>query len=64
MNRKITSNYFLLQVVDNHVVKYIPPEKYEPVIGKKKIQVKNVLGSLIVGAESADPQYVIIFRNS
>lgn len=51
--------YIFMQVVDNEVVKYIPPEKFFPVIGKKSIQVKRRLGCLIVGAESIDPQLVI-----
>lgn len=47
----------LLQVIDNHVIKYIPPEHYNPVIGKPRIQVKKKLGCIVVGADSADPQY-------
>ncbi|XP_035213051.1 39S ribosomal protein L3, mitochondrial-like isoform X2 [Stegodyphus dumicola] len=48
----------LLQVVDNHVIRYNPPEifsqsKYSNVYLKDK---SKVLGSLVVGAESADPQ--------
>ncbi|XP_043274806.1 39S ribosomal protein L3, mitochondrial [Venturia canescens] len=44
----------LLQVADNHVIKYIPPEDYNPKIGKKR--PKRRLGCLVIGAESEDPQ--------
>uniref|UniRef100_A0A1B6F490 Large ribosomal subunit protein uL3m n=1 Tax=Cuerna arida TaxID=1464854 RepID=A0A1B6F490_9HEMI len=51
-NRIVTT---LIQIVDNHVVKYIPPEEYKP---KRvyKYREKNRYGCLLVGAESADPQ--------
>ena len=52
----------MFQVVDNHVIKYIPPESYYPVIGKKRIQVKKPLACIVVGAESADPQFVNILK--
>lgn len=58
----------LLQVVDNHVIKYIPPEKYQP---SQKPKWKNLsrFGCLLVGAESADPssltkEYCGLFTNS
>lgn len=53
--KKISST--LIQFVDNHVIKYIPPEDFDPprkpydCIGHKKN-----LGCLLVGAESTDPQ--------
>lgn len=64
---KVTTT--LLQVIDNHVIKYIPPEEWRPVVGKKEIQVKRKLGCLVVGAESVDPQtvtkeYLSIFEKS
>jgi large subunit ribosomal protein L3 len=52
-----------LQVVDNHVIKYIPPEEYHPP-RKPPRRLKNEgrYGCLLVGAESADPQIVSAFR--
>lgn len=44
----------LLQVVDNHVVKYIPPEVVRQNYGSR--YKREDTGLLIVGAESADPQ--------
>ncbi|XP_015600488.1 39S ribosomal protein L3, mitochondrial [Cephus cinctus] len=44
----------LLQVIDNHVIRYMSPEEYAPVIQRNNI--RNRLGCLIVGAESMDPQ--------
>ncbi|XP_077267535.1 mitochondrial ribosomal protein L3 [Temnothorax americanus] len=55
--KKVTST--LLQVVDNEVVKYIPPEKYFPI--KSRVltrQVKKKRGCLVVGAENIDPQII------
>lgn len=57
----------LLQVVDNHVIKYIPPEQYKP-MQKPTVVNMNKYGCLLVGAESADPtlftkDYCGIFRN-
>ncbi|XP_066597575.1 large ribosomal subunit protein uL3m [Prorops nasuta] len=49
--KKVSST--LLQVVDNHVVKYIPPCEYKPRIAGSKIKQ---FGALIVGGDSADPQ--------
>lgn len=48
----------LLQVIDNHVIKYIPPGEFNP--PRKPYSCPNhkkPLGCLLVGAESADPQY-------
>ncbi|KZC04520.1 39S ribosomal protein L3, mitochondrial [Dufourea novaeangliae] len=47
----------LLQIVDNEVVKYIPPEECNPVIKSIKHQVlQRKLGCLIIGAQNIDPQ--------
>lgn len=58
----------LLQVLDNHVVKYYSPETYEP---KQELRprVYNKKGCLIIGAETADPssftkEYCGIFKES
>ncbi|XP_011865764.1 PREDICTED: 39S ribosomal protein L3, mitochondrial [Vollenhovia emeryi] len=49
----------LLQIVDNEVVKYIPPEQFFPVKSRTPTrQVKNRRGCLVVGAENIDPQLV------
>lgn len=58
----------LLQVIDNHVIKYIPPEQYEPT-QKPKVRHLNKFGCLLVGSESIDPtiltkEYVGLFKNS
>jgi len=48
----------LLQVIDNHVIKYISPDDFDP--PRKPYSCPNhkkPLGCLLVGAESADPQY-------
>lgn len=48
----------LLQVIDNHVIKYIPPDDFDP--PRKPYSCPNhkrPLGCLLVGAESADPQH-------
>ncbi|GAB6030610.1 54S ribosomal protein L3 [Chamberlinius hualienensis] len=44
----------LLQIVDNHVIKYIPPEVYATRVGGRRYGGK--IGCLVVGAESSDPQ--------
>lgn len=64
--KKITTT--LLQIVDNQVIKYIPPEEFDPVKKKPRIP-KNRMGSLVVGAESTDPQmfrkeYYNLFKDS
>ncbi|CAL1684807.1 unnamed protein product [Lasius platythorax] len=49
----------LLQVVDNEVVKYMPPEKFYPIKSRKPpIQIKNRRGCLVIGAENIDPQKI------
>ncbi|XP_066991756.1 large ribosomal subunit protein uL3m [Anabrus simplex] len=60
----------LLQVVDNHVIRYIPPEDFVPPRQPlRRIQKANKYGCLLVGAECADPQtftkeYCGLFKNS
>nr|XP_050853841.1 39S ribosomal protein L3, mitochondrial isoform X1 [Vespula vulgaris]XP_050853850.1 39S ribosomal protein L3, mitochondrial isoform X1 [Vespula vulgaris] len=61
-------NSTLLQIIDNQVIKYIAPEDFFPVKSKRTI-IKNRLGSLVVGAESSDPQlfrkeYCKLFEDS
>lgn len=58
----------LLQVVDNHVIKYTPPQEYTPM---QPTRIKNLskFGCLLVGAVSIDPSlltknYASIFANS
>ncbi|KAG8042569.1 hypothetical protein G9C98_005203 [Cotesia typhae] len=46
----------LLHICDNHVIKYIPPEEWEPGHRTRHIIPKRKLGCLVVGAESSDPQ--------
>ncbi|XP_073987482.1 mitochondrial ribosomal protein L3 isoform X2 [Rhodnius prolixus] len=46
----------LLQVIDNHVVKYTPPEEVDPPRKPKRFLKPNKYGVLLVGAESANPQ--------
>ncbi|XP_075992523.1 mitochondrial ribosomal protein L3 [Anticarsia gemmatalis] len=49
----------LLQVVDNHVIKYIPPEEFNPMKTTKVVwKEKKTLGCLLVGAETIDPSTV------
>jgi large subunit ribosomal protein L3 len=53
----------MFKVVDNHVIRYIPPEEFDPprtsVTNPKS---KRRLGCLLVGAESADPQTVCTYK--
>lgn len=44
----------VLQVADNHVVKYIPPEDYNPT-QKKHLQNFKGKGCLMIGSEAIDP---------
>lgn len=58
----------LLQVIDNHVIKYIPPEEYTPA-HRPNVANLNKYGCLLVGAESTNPalltkEYCGIFRDS
>ncbi|CAH0557694.1 unnamed protein product [Brassicogethes aeneus] len=58
----------LLQVLDNHVIRYYTPEEYDP--PRKQVGgIKNKKGCLLLGAESADPseftkEYCGLFRES
>lgn len=58
----------LLQIDDNHVIKYFEPEEYNP---SQQPRVKNVqkFGCVLVGSGSADPslftkEYCGLFRDS
>ncbi|TDG42348.1 hypothetical protein AWZ03_011236 [Drosophila navojoa] len=58
----------LLQVVDNHVIKYTPPEEYKPT-QRPNVHNLNRYGCILVGAESTNPaqltkEYCGIFRDS
>ncbi|KAI5632584.1 ribosomal protein l3 domain-containing protein [Phthorimaea operculella] len=49
----------LVQVVDNHVIKYIPPEEFNPMkTTKLNWREKRTLGCLLVGSETIDPSTV------
>lgn len=58
----------LLQILDNHVIKYYSPEEFNP--PRKRVEkVYNKKGVLLLGAEGADPsiftkEYCGIFKNS
>lgn len=46
----------LLQVIDNHVIRYIPPEEFHPQNEPKTMRYwKKPYGCLLVGAQSCDP---------
>jgi len=58
----------LLQIADNHVIKYVPPEEYVPA---QTPNVKNLhkRGCILVGSESTNPalltkEYSGLFRDS
>ncbi|XP_059617076.1 large ribosomal subunit protein uL3m [Phlebotomus argentipes] len=58
----------LLQVIDNHVVKYYPPESFDPK-SRSKIRNLNRYGCVLVGAASTDPsvltkEYCGLFKDS
>ncbi|EDV46966.1 uncharacterized protein LOC6550649 [Drosophila erecta] len=58
----------LLQIADNHVIKYIPPEEYLPA-QVPKIANLHKRGCILVGSETTNPalltkEYAGIFRNS
>lgn len=60
-NIKFWFNIYLTfpQVVDNHVIKYIPPEEFTPMItSKPSWKEKRKLGCLLVGSETVDPSTV------
>lgn len=44
----------LLQVIDNEVVKYIPPDEYKP-MHRPKIANMQRFGCLLIGAENCNP---------
>ncbi|XP_006609533.1 39S ribosomal protein L3, mitochondrial [Apis dorsata] len=45
----------LIQIVDNEVIKYIPPEEYKPIKPvRHRVKVRN--GCLVLGAINIDPQ--------
>lgn len=58
----------ILQIADNHVVKYTPPEMYNPT-QRKPLKNYERLGCLLVGSESIDPNlltanYAGLFKDS
>lgn len=58
----------LLQVLDNHVIKYYSPEEYDPP-RKRSTRIVNKKGCLLLGADAVDPQtltreYCGIFKES
>lgn len=58
----------VLQVADNHVVKYIPPEMFNPT-QRKPLKDYKRLGCLLVGSEAIDPNlltanYAGLFKGS
>ncbi|XP_029043196.1 39S ribosomal protein L3, mitochondrial [Osmia bicornis bicornis] len=46
----------LIQIIDNEVVKYIPPEEFHPVKPSKHKNIRQKNGCLVVGAENINPQ--------
>lgn len=60
----------LLQVVDNHVIKYIPPEEFNPMkTSSVQWKEKRKLGCMLVGSETIDPstvtrEYCGLFSNA
>ncbi|CAH0404949.1 unnamed protein product [Chilo suppressalis] len=49
----------LLQVVDNHVIKYIPPEEFKPMLTtERNWREKRKLGCMLVGSETINPSTV------
>lgn len=58
----------LLQIVDNHVIKYTPPEEFRPA-QRPRHKALSKFGCVLVGAESTDPslltkEYCGLFRDS
>lgn len=58
----------LLQIVDNHVIRYFAPGEFEPT-QKPNVKNLNKYGCLLVGAESTDPtmltkDYCGLFKDS
>ncbi|XP_055614327.1 39S ribosomal protein L3, mitochondrial [Uranotaenia lowii] len=60
----------LLQIIDNHVVKYIPPEEFKPAQEpRQRRNWRKPYGCLMVGAQSMDPslltkEYCGLFKDS
>jgi len=55
-------SFFIFKVVDNHVIRYTPPEEFHPPrTSIRNPKSKRRLGCLLVGAESADPQTVCTY---
>ncbi|XP_012286876.1 39S ribosomal protein L3, mitochondrial [Orussus abietinus] len=60
----------LLQIVDNHVIKYIPPEEHKPMIRRTlPYDYQEKRACLLIGAECEDPQlftkaYCGLFQDS
>jgi large subunit ribosomal protein L3 len=64
--KKITTT--VLQIVDNHVIKYTPPEKFDPKQRKPNMNYSK-FGCLLIGAEADDPNkftgnYLGLFKGS
>lgn len=64
--KKITTT--LLQILDNHVIKYYSPEEYDPP-RKRHVRIRNKKGCLLLGAEATDPslltkEYCGLFKDS
>lgn len=58
----------VLQVVDNHVIKYIPPGEFDPA-DRRPLKNYSKKGCILVGAESVDPNtltsnYLGLFKGS
>jgi large subunit ribosomal protein L3 len=61
-------NTTVLQIVENHVIKYIPPGSFNPT---QKVHLKNYSksGCILVGSETANPNnltgnYIGLFKES
>lgn len=58
----------LLQILDNHVIKYYSPEEYDPP-RKRHTRIRTKKACLLLGAEATDPtlltkEYCGIFKDS
>lgn len=58
----------VLQVLENHVIKYIPPGEFDP-MSKKHLKKYSKKGCILVGSEQADPNrltanYMGLFKDS
>jgi hypothetical protein len=53
------TTFYASQVLDNHVIRYIPPEEYVKTSrGAIHFKNKTPLGCLVVGAEATNPEKV------